>query len=198
MKKRISICFLSTVFVLLLFRSSAQNIHATVDTVIHVECNHFKLGAASVSVTNVIHPPYTFQWSNGLMNTGQVSSTAQNLEVGTYTVTITDSQDGDLATVTVNIAELECEVIPEDLFTPNGDGYNDSWQIDKSQFFPDAWILIYNRLGQKVFEHSGLYEPWEGKDLFGRQLPDAAYYYVFYPNKSDKGKLVKGSVSIIR
>lgn len=177
--------------------SSGQNIHTFTDTVINVSCNHLHLGSATVRVTNVVHPPYSFQWSNGLYNTNVTASTADNLEVGTYTVTITNSQDGDLATVIVNVAENPCEISAEAMFTPNGDGYNDTWFIDKSEYFPDAWLLVYNRLGQKVHEQKGLYVAWEGKDLLGAPLPDASYYYIFYPNRSDKGKLKKGCVSIV-
>ncbi len=183
---------------LLSFISPAQQIRTSIDTVVHVSCNHSFLGSATVSVTNPSHTPYTFQWSNGQNTTGQISSTATNLEVGTYTLTITDSQDGDLAIIVITIIEDECVMYPEPVFTPNGDGYNDSWFIDKAAFFPDMRILIYNRLGQKVYAHRGVYDGWEGKDLFGAQLPDASYYYIIFPNSSDRSKVVKGCVSIVR
>ncbi len=186
------------VFLSFISLSFGQNIHISTDTVINVSCNHLHLGSATVRVTNVVHPPYSFQWSNGLYNTNLTASTADNLDVGTYTVTITDSQDGDLATVVLTVNENPCEISAEAMFTPNGDGYNDTWVVDNAVYFPDAWLLIYNRLGQKVYEHSGLYVPWEGQDLFGAPLPDAAYYYIIYPNRSDKSKLKKGSVSIVR
>ena len=197
MKKRISIyliCFCIQVFSTL----SAQLVHVRIDNVINVECNRASLGSAKVTVTNPNHTPYTFQWSNGQNTTGVITSTATNLEAGTYTVTITDSQDGDFGSAEVTITESECEVIPEPVFTPNGDGYNDSWFIDKAQYFDDMWVLVYNRLGQKVFDSRGVYTAWEGKDLFGGSLPDASYYYVIYPNRTDKSRIVKGSVSIVR
>lgn len=48
-------------------------------------------GSATVNVANAM-PPYSYVWSNGFAqnNTNQSSSTATNLPVGNYTVTVTD------------------------------------------------------------------------------------------------------------
>ena len=180
----------------------AQNIH-TKQRQINVGCEHSYLGAATVVVTNYIdnstHTPYHYVWSNGVSTSGDSVSTITNLEVGTYTVTITDVQDADYATAEFEITEDFCKMVPSAVFTPNGDGINDTWLIQKAELFPDARVIVYNRLGQKVYDHKGFYDvQWDATDIIGTPLPDAAYYYVIYQDRTDKSSVIKGCVNIVR
>lgn len=173
---------------------------AQVDAVLsiqNVQCMHFKLGKATVTITSAVNPPYSFQWSNGQNSSGN-SASIENLEVQNYFVIISDASGYD-TTITFTIQEIECEMAPEIGFTPNGDGYNDTWYISNSQYFPNALVLVYNRWGQKVYENKGLYEePWDGRDMFGTPLPDASYFFLVYKDKKDEKAIKKGSVSIVR
>ena len=176
---------------------SAQPIHTTVAWV-NVACNHSALGTAYVNVINPTnHPPYVYTWNTGAVHIGGTLDSLSGLDVGTYTITITDSQDSEIGYAEVTIGEDVCGMIPEAVFTSDGDGYNDTWFIQNSAFFPDADFIVFNRLGQKVWEQKGLYIPWEGNDIAGVSLPDAGYYYIIYPNKSDKKVVIKGCVSIV-
>ena len=156
-----------------------------------VKCNRTDLGDAEVNVL-VTNPPYFYLWS-----TGETTNSIHNINEGTYSVLITDDS-GDDTTVTIVIKLNECEMNPELVFTPNNDGINDWWFINNSQFFSEAKVLVFNRLGQKVFEQKGEYKPWDGKDLFGVTLPDASYYYIIYHKGDDEGTIIKGSVSIVK
>jgi gliding motility-associated-like protein len=130
-------------------------------------------------------------------NTGATANFIEGLAAGEYTVSIADSLENDtLVHITIN--EDPCDITPMILFTPNGDGINDSWLIYNIEHYPDNLILVYNRWGQKVFEHSGSYEPWEGKDLLGIPAPDNSYFYIIYKDKTDEHSILKGSVSILR
>ncbi len=185
----------------------AQNIHYA-PYQRNVGCQHSYLGTATIVVTNygnyggVQRTPYTYVWSNGTTCTTpycDTSSTITDLEVGTYTVTITDAQDADFASYVFTIVEDVCHMAPALVFTPNGDGINDTWYINNAYLFPNSEILIYNRLGQKVYDHKGVYDnQWDAKDILGVPLPDAAYYYVIYEDRTDKSSIVKGCVSIVR
>jgi gliding motility-associated-like protein len=160
----------------------------------NVECQHTRLGSIELSVKQTF-PPYTYAW-----NTGQTTNKITDLEPGDYNVKITDASGADTI-IHFSIVELDCDLIPEVFLTPNGDEYNDTWRIQFAQYFPNALILVYNKLGQKVFEFSGKYEfedQWDGTDLLGKPLPTGSYFFVVYADKSNKGKIRKGTVSIIR
>ena len=156
-----------------------------------VQCNRIEFGRAEVFVTSSI-TPYTYLWS-----TGDTTSAIQNLSERSFSVVITDGLGAD-TTVNIEILLRVCEMIPEIIFTPNNDGINDTWFIQNSEFFPQAKIIVFNRLGQKVFQQNGIYEAWDGKDLFGVTVPDASYYYVVYHNHADEGSIIKGCISILK
>ena len=156
-----------------------------------VQCNNSALGEIEIDITSS-NGPYTFLW-----NTGQTTPTISNVSAGTYDVLVTDASLVD-TTISVTINTIECSMLGALVFTPNGDGINDTWSISNYQYFPNAWVMVYNRLGQRVFEHKGLYEPWDGKDILGNTVPDASYFYIIYEDKSDEKSIIKGSVSIIK
>eukprot|EP01037_Dinobryon_pediforme_P004977 gene4977-5023_t len=59
--------------------------------------------------------------------------------------------------VTVGVSDI---IIPN-TFTPNGDGINDYWNIGGLQNYPYAFVQIFNRYGQKVFESKGYSKPFD-------------------------------------
>jgi len=158
---------------------------------VDVGCNNSSLGEIEINVTPT-NPPYTYVW-----NSGQTTNLIENLSVGNYSVTIIDDLGNDTI-ITVSIIENECEMIPAIAFTPNGDGINDTWFIQNYQYFPNALVQVFDRLGALVFEQQGLYEAWDGKSPLGTPLPDASYYFIVFKDKSDKSAIKKGTVSIVK
>jgi gliding motility-associated-like protein len=156
----------------------------------NVKCNNKEYGSITINVTST-NAPYTYSWSSG-----QTTSSIAGLTLGTYSVTITDNLGNDTLGI-VYIGVEECNMAPDLVITPNDDGVHDVWSIDNAEFFPQARVLVYNRLGQKVFEHNGYYEPWDGKDLFGVPVPDASYFYVIWQKASDEHSIIKGSVTVL-
>ncbi len=77
-----------------------------------------------------------------------------------------------------------CQVnlfIPE-VFTPNGDGDNDRFEILGLEAYPDNSIVIFNRWGNKLYESTPYMGDWDGTVQFGISLgtglPEGTYYYV--------------------
>lgn len=68
--------------------------------------------------------------------------------------------------------------------TPNGDGYNDYWDLSRLQnYAPDARIEVYDRYGK--FIHALTKESnfrWDGYYL-GRPLPSGSYVYIMRVGK---------------
>jgi gliding motility-associated-like protein len=136
---------------------------------------------------------YTYSWS-----TGDTGSEIINQQGGYYQVHITNGFGHD-TTISYFIPQLLCDPIGESVFTPNGDGINDTWFISNTLNYPNLLVMVYNRWGQIVYQHKGLYEPWDGKSILGLPVDDATYYFVIYEDASDKSSGVsKGSVTIIR
>ena len=77
---------------------------ATTITKTDITCNFSSNGTATVSATGGT-APYTYFWSNGM-----TMANASNLNVGTYTVTVTDSK-GCKATATVSIVQPSALVV---------------------------------------------------------------------------------------
>lgn len=78
--------------------------------------------------------------------------------------------------------------------TPNGDGENDTWEIEDIETFPDVTVFIYDKTGLNVFKSKQGYIPWDGTDN-GRPLPMGTYYYVIDLN--DGVHVYNGTLTII-
>lgn len=81
------------------------------------------------------------------------------------------------------------------VFTPNGDGMNDKWQIKNLAAYADCIVDIYNRYGQLVYHSIGYTNEWDGTSK-GKQLPAGTYYYIINPKSVLKP--VSGFVDIVR
>ena len=90
------------------------------------------------------------------------------------------------------------------IFTPNGDGKNDTFQALKCpRFVQTVMFTVYNRNGQKVFEYAGPKLEWNGNDNAGNPLPAGSYFYncevkflTLDPNSPTQS--LKGWVELVR
>jgi gliding motility-associated-like protein len=84
------------------------------------------------------------------------------------------------------------------VFTPNNDGINDYWHIEKIEHYTDNIIEIYNRHGKLVYKEKGYNNStvrWNGK-YKDKDLPSATYYYMI--DRGNNSKMIKGYVTIIK
>lgn len=162
------------------------------------ECNQTK---ADVQITNVTGgtPPYTYVLDpNGGNHSG--SDLFIDVPVSSYPLVITDSENCK-DTSWVHVVPLECPpIIPQEVFTPNEDGFNDKWRINFIELYPKNKVYVFDRWGQRVFYKSGYtnVEGWDAKYL-ATDMPVSTYYYVIELEfeKQDK-QVFKGPVSILR
>ena len=85
--------------------------------------------------------------------------------------------------------------IPE-IFTPNSDGFGDTWEIPGIDQYPEATICIYNRTKKLMIELKGAQMPWDGRDRNGNLLESGYYFYQIELRKG--GKIISGYVAILR
>jgi gliding motility-associated-like protein len=178
--------YISLFFVINLLLGYAQDLSITFSK-INPEC---ALGAASITIVSGTAPIHIL-WSNN-----SIANSIEDLNPGHYFVKVNDDLGHD-TTINFTIDPLVCEPIPQNHFTPNNDGYNDTWNIQRLEKFPDFELFVYNRWGQQVHHQFNEYIPWDGRSLT-LPLPDATYYYILYLSRFDKNKFIKGDISILR
>ena len=61
-------------------------------------------------------------------------------------------------------------------FTPNGDTYNDTWNIKDIKDQPSAKIYIFDRYGKFIKQLSSLTDGWDGT-FNGRKMPSNDYWF---------------------
>lgn len=113
----------------------------------------------------------------------------------TYTLTVT-SADGCGSASDGAFVRVYKKISIPNAFSPNGDGINDTWNINKLDTYPEADISVFNRYGQLVYRSTGYTTPWNGR-YNGQPLPVGTYYYVI-DLKTGFGKNPAGWVVILR
>jgi gliding motility-associated-like protein len=139
--------------------------------------------------TNII----TWNW---LIDTavfvGQAPQFAFDAE-GLYDVTlmITDA-NGCMDTLT-QVISIYGQVIIPNVLTSNGDGVNDTFEIQNLK--PETNVLILNRWGDVVFETTNYQNDWGGQDVSGQDLVEGVYTYLV---KTPENKQYHGFIHLIR
>ncbi|RZK98947.1 MAG: T9SS type B sorting domain-containing protein, partial [Hymenobacter sp.] len=80
-------------------------------------------------------------------------------------------------------------------FTPNGDGNDDTWQIDRIGDYTANHVVIFNRWGAKLFETTNYNRgnEWNGT-INGQPAPVGTYYYLI---TLGNGKSYTGPLTIL-
>ncbi len=111
----------------------------------------------------------------------------------TYKLNIT-AEGGCTATDTIFIRVLKGPVVPN-VFSPNGDGINDTWHIKYLDGYPGATLDVYDRGGQLLLHSVGYDREWDGT-YQGKALAVGTYYYIINPRNGKP--VISGSVTIIK
>lgn len=118
----------------------------------------------------------------------------------TYTVTLTNSL-GCTGTSQVTVTVIpNYDVFVPNVFTPNGDGTNDTWGIfGNLPGIKQIEIAVFNRIGEKVYQSNDVNFQWDG-NYKGAPAPPGVYVYtakfVWLNNHSDND--YKGTITLMR
>jgi gliding motility-associated-like protein len=156
------------------------------------------LAGTSVTLEGTADGNYPVTWSPATGLIIPPSDPLHPIASPTVTTTYTLSAgaggcaSSDQVTVTVRPAIR----IPN-AFTPNGDGENDTWQIEFIEQFPDNTVTVFNRWGSQIFSATNYSRAneWRG-DIKGQPAPVGTYYYVVV-TKGPLGKSYAGSITIL-
>ena len=121
---------------------------------------------------------YEYSLDNGPW---QDSNIFENVPLGEHLVTVRDKNGCGFASTSVTVIDY-----PK-FFTPNGDGYNDTWNIAGIDAQPNAQIFIFDRYGKLLKQISPVGNGWNGT-FNGYKLPSADYWFTvkyIEPNTGD-------------
>lgn len=110
-----------------------------------------------------------------------------------YVVTVTDS-NGCSVKATKNFEFIDIKIPP--IFTPTGDGTNDTWKPTNTENYPDIKFVVYDRYGREVGTF-GAGQSWDGK-YNGTELPMGDYWYVLKLRHSQDDREFIGHFTLYR
>src|SRR5690606_28509889 len=97
-------------------------------------------------------------------------------DVFTYRVKDSHGNWSNVATVAITV-EASDLFIPN-VFTPNGDGKNDKFEIRGLEGYGSAELAIFNRWGNEVYRNNDYKNSWDGINL-----NEGTYYYLIVLKK---------------
>jgi gliding motility-associated-like protein len=81
------------------------------------------------------------------------------------------------------------------VITPNGDGYNDVFDLSELVRADSCDLVILDRWGAQVFEQKRYVSGWDGTNQGGDPLPDGTYYYLLV---CDDVIRFRGAITVVR
>ncbi len=139
---------------------------------------------------DLVNIPY--QYSLDSIN-WQDENVFTDLGSGTYSIYVIDNNQC-VKSETVSISgDYDVNVPP--FFTPNDDGYNDTWEIEGIDRFPEAKIRIFDRYGKLIALYPATSPGWNGYYM-NKPMPTDDYWYVV--ELKPINKLLKGHFTLKR
>lgn len=134
-----------------------------------------------------------YLWQDGSQN-----PTFSPFDSGQITV-LTHDDNGCQSFDDMFLDIVDCDYDIPNVFSPNGDGFNDYWDfgIEDPLFYE---LIVFNRWGRKVFESSENEVYWNGNNYNNdKPLAEGVYYYILRFVNIDLYRYeVSGYVTILR
>ena len=122
----------------------------------------------------------TYSWDFGDGNTSNAQDPSNTFttvgSLPTVLTVIDDQGCSDTASIVIT-TEGESYLIIPNIFSPNGDGVNDVFNLQGSNI-TEVTGVIMNRWGQVVFEWSALEAGWDGRTMSGMEASEGAYFFI--------------------
>ncbi len=145
---------------------------------------------ATVNVSGLGNYEYAIE-TKGDISEYQDDPTLTNIPPGFHTVHIRD-KNGCLPIISKDISIIG---FPK-YFTPNGDGFHDSWNAlgVSSEIASNSLLFIFDRYGKLLSQLNASSSGWDGM-YNGNQMPSSQYWFRI---ELEDGRVVTGSFSLIR
>ncbi len=142
----------------------------------------------------------TILWEISKLNNGEsadlkvkVSALKAGIIRNTAIVSANETDPDIKNNTSTDIKSIAGIIIPN-VFTPNGDGLNDTFEIPGLTMYETNELTIVNRWGGTVYDKKGYKNDWDGSNL-----NEGTYYYLLKIKTADnKWEVYKGYVTILR
>ena len=150
---------------------------------------------SSVTLNPTITNTATISWSpaNYLDDATSNDPVCTPLTDQAYIIKATSS-DGCWDTASLKVFIIKPIKVPN-VFSPNNDGINDTWDIENLEYYPFATVEIFNRYGQLLKSSRAHKKVWDGM-YNGNPVPIATYYYII--RLTPASQPISGSVTVLR
>ena len=141
----------------------------------------------------------TFFWKFGDNSISNLKNPSHQYTVsGNYSINLivnsgTECADSIQHNIPIDKDWLNSTITIPNIFTPNGDGINDKFEILSNNICNKYNIKIFNRWGQLLIDITDFTYPWDGK-LNGSVIPEGVYIYVIQGEKNVK----TGTLTVLR
>lgn len=154
----------------------------------------------TVNFTNTSTGAESYEWIFPDTTLTTVSPSYTFADTGHYPVTlVATSANGCTDTIVFDVyVDNTIQVEVPNIFTPNGDSYNDVW-IPTLKGVERAIGRIYNRWGMLMADFSETVNTWDGKTKGGNDVPEGTYFYVLdYTTIDGKSDKAGGTITLVR
>ncbi|HTK22390.1 MAG TPA: gliding motility-associated C-terminal domain-containing protein [Mucilaginibacter sp.] len=112
----------------------------------------------------------------GIKSSAELTYTVTGINHGNITNIASVSSKQDDANLADNVSSDTKKILGLEIpnvFTPNGDGFNDTFIIKDLNKYPENDLVIFNRWGNSVFQEKNYHNEWTGTGL-----SEGTYFYV--------------------
>lgn len=155
-------------------------------TITDVKINDFANEENTITISYIGNGNYEFSLDG---NTYQDSPIFNRLKAGIYWATARDKNGCGISTP----YKIYVVDYPR-FFTPNNDGYNDTWKIKNLDVLPKSTINIFDRYGKLLKQLNDKSNGWNGV-FGGTELPADDYWFTIL---FEDGKTIKGHFALKR
>lgn len=114
-----------------------------------------------------------------------------NLSMGTHEIWVRDKLGCGVKKIVVQIINYP------NYFTPNGDSFNDTWNITELRNQPNSYISIFDRYGKLIKQIKPSGPGWDG-NYNGNPLPATDYWFTVYYVEQNKNEQFSSHFSLLR
>ncbi|MEP6645850.1 MAG: gliding motility-associated C-terminal domain-containing protein [Saprospiraceae bacterium] len=138
-----------------------------------------------------------FRWSDG-----SIESKIEIIKPQTVAVFITDEFGCNYSDSTNVLFDDKClidEIYIPNIFSPDGNGINDDWEIEENPGVLSMELFIFDRWGNMLFHQMGQSLTWNGISNGNKIIPTGVYVYKINILTTNHNNIIKaGSVMLIR